>query len=77
MLPDHVSPEATARPDAGRTGCRGVSPFNLKKGKEGIGAWEIFARYNYRDIGKQIFTGGIASPNGNANRLSMIDVGCN
>jgi len=56
---------------------RPLSPFNLKKGKEGIGAWEIFTRYNYMDIGNQIFTGGIASPNGNANRLSMTDVGCN
>jgi phosphate-selective porin OprO/OprP len=56
---------------------RPLSPFNIKKGKEGIGAWEIFARYNYMDIGNQIFTGGIASPNGNANRLSIVDVGCN
>jgi phosphate-selective porin OprO/OprP len=56
---------------------RPFSPFNLKHGKEGCGAWELFARYNYLDIGSQVFTNGIASPDGNANRVSMTDVGCN
>ena len=56
---------------------RPFSPFNLKKGKEGIGAWEVFTRYNFMDIGNQIFTGGIASPNGSANRLSTVNVGFN
>jgi len=56
---------------------RPFSPFNLKEGKRGIGAWEIFGRYNYMDIGNQVFTNGIASSNGNANRLWMSDVGFN
>jgi phosphate-selective porin OprO/OprP len=56
---------------------RPLAPFSLRRGKEGIGAWEVFARYNYMDIGNEIFTGGIASPNGNANRLFMTDVGFN
>ncbi len=56
---------------------RPFSPFNLKQGKRGIGAWEIFARYNHMDIGSQIFTNGIASADGNANRVWMSDIGFN
>ncbi len=50
-------------------------PFSLRPGEFGPGAWEVFARYNYLDIGNQIFTGGLASPVGNANRVWTTDLG--
>jgi phosphate-selective porin OprO and OprP len=51
------------------------NPFSIRPGQRGLGAWEVFGRYDYLDIGDQIFTHGIASPSGNANRLFMTDVG--
>jgi phosphate-selective porin OprO and OprP len=51
------------------------NPFSIRPGQFGLGAWEIFGRYNYLDIGNQIFTNGIASNDGSANRLWMTDVG--
>jgi phosphate-selective porin OprO/OprP len=50
-------------------------PFSLRPGEFGPGAWEIFGRYNYLDIGDQIFSNGLASTEGNANRVWMTDVG--
>ncbi len=38
-------------------------------------AWEVYGRYNFMDVGNQIYTGGIADPTGNANRLWMTDTG--
>ncbi len=52
-----------------------LNPFSIRPGQFGLGAWEIFGRYDYLDIGSQIFTNGIASTVGNANRLYMTDVG--
>jgi phosphate-selective porin OprO and OprP len=51
------------------------NPFSLRPGQFGIGAWEAFARYDYMDIGSQIFSNGLASTAGNANRLWMTDIG--
>lgn len=53
------------------------SPFDLRKGKFGIGAWELTGRYQYIDIGGEVFTHGLADPNLWANRNSFIDVGFN
>jgi len=50
-------------------------PFSLRPGQFGPGAWEIFGRYGYMDVGSQIFTNGLASTTGNANRLWQSDVG--
>ncbi len=52
-----------------------TNPFSLKDG--GIGAWEIVTRYQYMDIGSQVFTGGLADPNTSANRLYITDLGFN
>ncbi len=52
-----------------------LNPFSLRPGRFGLGAWELFGRYNYLDIGNQIFTHGIASADGDANRLFMTDAG--
>jgi phosphate-selective porin OprO/OprP len=52
-------------------------PFNLKRGAFGPGAWELTSRFQYIDIGSQVFTNGLADPNYNANRVNLIDVGFN
>ena len=52
-----------------------LRPFSLRPGEFGPGAWELFARYNYLYIGNQIFTSGLASQDGSANRVWMTDVG--
>jgi phosphate-selective porin OprO/OprP len=52
-------------------------PFTLRRGESGLGAWEIFARYNYMDISSSIYSFGLADTRGNANRLWMTDLGIN
>jgi phosphate-selective porin OprO and OprP len=52
-------------------------PFSLRQGEFGPGAWELFARYDYMDIGSSIYDYGLASTTGNANRLWMTDIGVN
>jgi phosphate-selective porin OprO and OprP len=52
-------------------------PFTLRRGESGLGAWEIFGRYNYMDIGSSIYSSGLADTTGNANRLWMTDLGIN
>ena len=52
-------------------------PFDLRKGQFGMGAWELAFRYDYLDIGNQVFTSGLSDPNGSANRVNMTDVGFN
>ena len=37
-------------------------PFSLKAGQFGLGAWELTGRYNFMDIGSQVFTNGLADP---------------
>jgi len=50
-------------------------PFSLRPGQFGPGAWEVFGRFDFMDVGNQIYTGGIADPIGNSNRLWMTDTG--
>ncbi len=50
-------------------------PFDLRKGKFGLGAWEVAARYSLLDIGDEVFTAGLADPNQWTNRLDAIDLG--
>jgi phosphate-selective porin OprO and OprP len=52
-------------------------PFDLRKGKFGTGAIEPFFRYEYLDIGSQVFTNGLADPNLWANRVFQTHVGVN
>jgi len=54
-----------------------LRPFDLREGKRGPGAWEVVGRYNYLDIGNQVFTAGLSDPNNSANRVSMTDLGFN
>jgi phosphate-selective porin OprO/OprP len=54
-------------------------PVNFGRGKgwSGIGAWEPFFRYEYLDIGNEVFTAGFADPNLWANRLFQTHLGIN
>ena len=51
------------------------NPFSLRSGHLGWGAWEAFGRYDFMDIGSSIYSYGLASTTGNANRLWMTDAG--
>ncbi|QEH31664.1 Phosphate-selective porin O and P [Aquisphaera giovannonii] len=51
--------------------------FDLRKGKFGLGAFELVTRYNYLGIGDQVFTAGLADPNLWTNHLYTVDVGVN
>jgi phosphate-selective porin OprO/OprP len=52
-------------------------PFDIRKGKFGLGAFELYCRYSEINIGRQVFTGGLADPNLWTNRADMVDVGVN
>ena len=54
-----------------------LRPFDLRRGKFGLGAIELQARYSNLQVGNQVFTGGLADPNLWTNRLNMTDVGFN
>ena len=51
------------------------SPFELRKGHYGTGAWEPFFRFEYLDIGSEVFTAGFADANEWANRMYMTHAG--
>jgi phosphate-selective porin OprO/OprP len=53
------------------------NPFSLRDGKFGLGAWELTGRYNFMDIGPQVFTNGLADPNLWANRIYTTNLGFN
>lgn len=52
-------------------------PFDLRKGRFGPGAWEVAFRYNSLDLGKQVFTAGLADPTLWTDRLYTTDIGIN
>lgn len=52
-------------------------PFNLRASKFGLGAFEVQARYSALEVGREVFTGGLADPNLWANRLNQLDLGFN
>ena len=53
------------------------NPFTLRAGERGWGAWEVFGRYGHLDIGDSVYSYGLASTTGNANRVWQTDVGIN
>ncbi|MGP0068425.1 MAG: porin [Isosphaeraceae bacterium] len=53
------------------------NPFTLREGERGWGAWEVFRRYGYLDIGSSVYNYGLANTVGNANRVWQSDVGIN
>jgi phosphate-selective porin OprO/OprP len=54
-----------------------LRPFDLRKGQRGPGAWELVTRYQFMDVGSQVFTNGLSDPNTSANRLWISDFGFN
>lgn len=54
-----------------------LRPFSLKADSFGLGAWELTGRYSHLDIGREVFTNGLADPNLWANRVEMTDLGFN
>jgi len=54
-----------------------LRPFNLKRGHFGLGAWELTARYQQMDIGREVFTHGLSDPNLWTRNLFITDVGFN
>ena len=53
------------------------NPFSFKNGQIGLGAWELTGRYNFLDVGSQVFKNGLADPNLWANRVYTTDLGFN
>lgn len=51
--------------------------FDLRRGRFGMGAWEVSARYSQLTLDRRVFTNGIADPNLWTNDARMIDVGLN
>jgi phosphate-selective porin OprO/OprP len=51
------------------------NPVYQKGGQWGTGAWEPYVRYEYLDIGKQVFSNGLADPNLWANRVFQTHIG--
>src|SRR5207248_1261940 len=39
-------------------------PFTLRRGESGLGAFEIFGRYDYMDIGSSVYSYGLAATQG-------------
>jgi phosphate-selective porin OprO/OprP len=50
-------------------------PFSLRPAERGWGAWEVFGRYDYLDIGSDVYSFGLSNTAGNANRVWMTDAG--
>ena len=60
-----------------RTLIQPLRPFDLRKGRFGLGAVELAARYSTLQLGEQVFTAGLADPNLWTNRVEMTDLGFN
>ena len=54
-----------------------LKPFSLKRGSFGPGAIEPTARFSEINLGREIFTGGLADPNLWTNSAYSTDVGAN
>jgi phosphate-selective porin OprO/OprP len=60
-----------------RTLLQPLHPFDLRKGRFGLGAWELTARYSQLDLDSRVFTAGLADPTLWSNHAKLIDVGAN
>ncbi len=56
---------------------RPLRNFDVRPGKRGPGAIELIARYNYLNIGRNVFTSGLADPTLWTNQLFTTDLGVN
>ncbi len=62
---------------ASRGRVRPLRPFDLRRGRFGLGAWEAVFRYADLTLGNQVFTAGLADPNNWTNRLFVTDLAMN
>jgi phosphate-selective porin OprO and OprP len=60
-----------------RTLVEPLRPFDLRKGRFGLGAFEVTARYSELDLNRRVFTTGLADPSLWTNHTQMVDVGFN
>ncbi len=61
----------------GRTTVVPLRPFDLRRGRFGLGAVELFARYSQLDLGQTIFSADLANPDEWTRRVYMTDLGFN
>jgi phosphate-selective porin OprO and OprP len=54
-----------------------IRPFDIRKGKWGPGAFELAGRYNYLDVGDNVFRGGFSNPDDWTHRIQLLDLGVN
>ena len=54
-----------------------LHPFDLRRDKFGLGAFELQGRYAYMNLGNKIFSNGLADPNLWTNSLFVTDFGIN
>ncbi len=54
-----------------------LRPLDLRPSHFGLGAFEVTARFSQLQLGRQVFTGGLADPNLWTNEAQMVDVGFN
>jgi phosphate-selective porin OprO/OprP len=54
-----------------------LSPFDLRPGHFGLGAFEVTARFSQLQLGRQVFSGGLANPMLWTNEAQMVDAGFN
>ncbi|MFO0960208.1 MAG: porin [Isosphaeraceae bacterium] len=52
-------------------------PFDPRPSKFGLGAWELTARVEQLDIGRNVFSAGFADPNLWSNRVDTVSLGFN
>ncbi|MFI5456169.1 MAG: porin [Isosphaerales bacterium] len=62
---------------SGRGVLKPLRNFDVRPGRRGLGALELVARYNYLNIGRQVFTSGFADPASWTNQLYTVDAGVN
>ncbi|HEX8202068.1 MAG TPA: porin [Isosphaeraceae bacterium] len=63
---------------SGRGALKPLRPFDLRPGKGGgPGAIELAGRYSYLDVGRNVFTDGLADPALWSNRAYLTDLGVN
>ena len=60
-----------------RTLIEPLRPFDLRRGRFGLGAFEVTARYSELELSRRVFTAGLADPNLWTNHTQMVDVGFN
>ena len=65
---EHVNRRSQVKP---------LHKFDLRKGKRGMGAIELEARYSQLTLGREVFTNGLADANLWANSAYTIDIGLN